>query len=212
MKDYKAIIYDIDGTLLDTLKMNMIPLQRIIKEELQEDWSYEDVLKFASYPGMKVMEELHIKDKEKTYARWVQYVNEYEGGATPYPHVETVLQTLHQKGIRQAVVSAKLRKQYDIDFVSRGLDQYIEVEVLADDTDKHKPDPEPIELCLKKLNLAKEDVIYVGDALSDYQVCVNAGIDFAYAKWGSVSSAGIHADIVLEEPLDMLKLVKSLSA
>ena len=115
MKKYKAIIYDIDGTLLDTLKMNMIPLKRIIKEELNEDWSYEEVLKFASYPGMKVMEELGVENKDETYARWVRYVNEYEDGATPYPHVEDVLKTMHQRGIRQAVVSAKLRKQYEID-------------------------------------------------------------------------------------------------
>lgn len=208
MGKYKAIIYDIDGTLLDTLKMNMIPLQKIIKEELNEDWTYEDVLKFAPYPGMKVMEELNVQDKDKTYARWVQYVNEYEDGATPYEGVETVLKTIHQKGTRQAVVSAKLRKQYEIDFVSRGFDQYIEVEVLADDTDKHKPDPEPINFCIEKLGLNKEDVIYIGDAFSDYQVCINAGIDFAYAKWGSVSSEGIKADIVLEQPLDMLELIK----
>lgn len=207
MKEYKAIIYDIDGTLLDTLKMNMIPLQRIIKEELHEDWTYEEVLKFAPYPGMKVMEELNVKDKNKTYARWVKYVNEFEDGATPYPNVEDVLETAHERGIRQAVVSAKLRKQYEIDFISKGFNKYIEVEVLADDTDKHKPAPEPIELCLKKLGLNKEDVIYIGDALSDYQVCINAGIDFAYAKWGSVSDEGILTTIVLEEPLDILKLI-----
>ena len=207
MKEYKAILYDIDGTLLDTLKMNMIPLQRIIKEELNEDWNYEEVLKFAPYPGMKVMEELGVEDKDKTYARWVQYVNEYEDGAIPYDGVEMVLKTVHAKGIRQAVVSAKRRKQYEIDFVSRGFDQYIEVEVLADDTEKHKPDPEPIYLCLEKLGLKKEEVIYIGDAFSDYQVCINAGIDFAYAKWGSVSSDNIQADLVLEKPSDMLKLI-----
>ena len=82
MKKYKAIIYDIDGTLLNTLNMNMYPLMKIIKEETGEDWTFEQVLKFAPYPGMKVMEELGVKDKEKTYARWVQYVNDYEDGAT----------------------------------------------------------------------------------------------------------------------------------
>ncbi|WP_300282931.1 hypothetical protein [Peptacetobacter sp.] len=54
MKKYKAIIYDIDGTILNTLDMNMYPLIKIIKEELNEDWSFNDVLKFSSYPGMKV--------------------------------------------------------------------------------------------------------------------------------------------------------------
>ena len=39
MKQYKAIIYDIDGTLLNTVDQNMYPLIRIIKEELDEDWT-----------------------------------------------------------------------------------------------------------------------------------------------------------------------------
>ena len=44
MKKYKAIIYDIDGTVLNTLNMNMYPLIKIIKEETGDDWSGEDVL------------------------------------------------------------------------------------------------------------------------------------------------------------------------
>ena len=138
-------------------------------------------------------------------------VNEFEAGASPFPNVELVLKQIHNIGIRQAIVSAKVRKQYEIDFVSKGLHQYIEVEVLADDTKKHKPDPEPILLCLEKLGLDKKDVIYIGDALSDYQVCINAGIDFAYAKWGSVSSKGILANIILHEPLDILKFSKMIN-
>lgn len=97
MKKYKAIIYDIDGTLLDTLKMNMYPLMKIIKEETGEDWTFEQVLKFAAYPGMKVMEELGVKDQEKTYARWVQYVNDYEDGATLFEGFEEVLETFKNK-------------------------------------------------------------------------------------------------------------------
>ena len=93
MKKYEAIIYDIDGTLLNTLNMNMYPLMKIIKEETGEDWTFEQVLKFAAYPGMKVMEELGVKDQEKTYARWVQYVNDYEEGATLFEGFEEVLET-----------------------------------------------------------------------------------------------------------------------
>ena len=90
MKKYEAIIYDIDGTLLNTLNMNMYPLMKIIKEETGEDWTFEQVLKFAAYPGMKVMEELGVKDQEKTYARWVQKVNDYEAKATLYKGFEEV--------------------------------------------------------------------------------------------------------------------------
>ena len=151
MKKYKALIYDIDGTLLDTLKMNMYPLMKIIKEETGEDWTFEQVLKFAAYPGMKVMEELGVKDQEKTYARWVQYVNDYEDGATLFEGFEEVLETFKNKKIKQAIVSSKLREQYEIDIVSKGIDQYMEAVILQDDTTFHKPHPEPLLKCIEKL-------------------------------------------------------------
>ena len=207
MKKYKAIIYDIDGKVLNTLNMNMYPLIKIIKEETGEDWTFEDVLKFAPYPGMKVMEELQVKDKEKTYARWVQYVNEYEEGATLYDGFEDVFKAFDGK-IIQAVVSAKTTKQYQIDFVDKGLDQYMQVAILADDTDKHKPDPEPLFECLKRINVKPSEAIYIGDALSDYLASQNAHMDFGYAKWGSVSSKGIdEPTYIFETPLELLKLL-----
>ena len=207
MKKYKAIIYDIDGTVLNTLNMNMYPLIKIIKEETGEDWTFEDVLKFAPYPGMKVMEELQVKDKEKTYARWVQYVNEYEEGATLYDGFEDVFKAFDGK-IIQAVASAKTTAQYQIDFVDKGLDQYMQVAILADDTDKHKPDPEPLFECLKRINVKPSEAIYIGDALSDYLASQNAHMDFGYAKWGSVSSKGIdEPTYIFETPLELLKLL-----
>ncbi|MEG0365917.1 MAG: HAD-IA family hydrolase [Coprobacillus sp.] len=207
MKKYKAIIYDIDGTVLNTLNMNMYPLMKIIKEETGEDYSFEQVLKFAAYPGMKVMEELGVKDKEKTYARWVQYVNEYEEGATLYEGFQEVFRGFEGK-IIQAVVSAKTTKQYQIDFVDKGLDEYMQCAILADDTQKHKPDPEPLLECLKRLGVKGEEAIYIGDALSDYQASMNAHMDFGYATWGSVSSEGIEKPTyTFNQPTDLLKLL-----
>ena len=207
MKKYQAIIYDLDGTVLNTLDMNMYPLIKIIKEETGQELSFEEVLKYASYPGMKVMEELKVADKEKTYARWVKYVNEYENGATLYAGFKEVFEAFHGK-LRQAVASAKTIEQYQIDFVAKGLDKYMETAILADDTTKHKPDPEPLLECLRRLKIDAKDAIYIGDARSDLQAARNAGMAFGYAKWGSVSSEGIvDPDYTFEQPLDLLKLL-----
>ena len=207
MKKYKAIIYDLDGTVLDTLKMNMIPLLKIIKEETGEDWSFEQVLKFASYPGMKVMEELQVKNPEETYARWVKYVNEYEDGATLYDGFKEVFEAFDGK-IIQAVASSKKKKQYEIDFLSKGLGKYIVTAVLEEDTTKHKPDPEPILECLKRLNIKNEDAIYIGDTYSDYQTCKNAHVDFSLAKWGCTKEFETDSScLIFNQPLDLLKLL-----
>lgn len=208
MSKYKAIIYDIDGTILNTLNMNMYPLMKIIKEETGEDWSFEEVLKFASYPGMKVMDELNIQDKEKTYARWVKYVNEYEEGATLYDGFIEVFEKFQENHIIQAIVTSKKEKQYQLDFVSKGLDQYMETAVLEGDTTRHKPDPEPLLECVRRLGIDVKETIYIGDALSDYQSSINAKIDFGLAKWGCVSDKGIdHPHYIFERPIDLLRLL-----
>lgn len=208
MKRYRAVIYDIDATVLNTLNMNMYPLMKIIKEETGEDWSFEEVLKFAAYPGMKVMEELNIKDKEETYNRWVRYVNEYQEGASLYEGFEEVFEKFRSANMVQAVVSAKTRKQYEIDVVSKGIDKYMSAVILADDTKLHKPYPEPLLECVKRLDMAVDEVIYIGDAKSDYEAARNAHMDFGYAKWGSVSGNGIGLpEYVFDQPLDLLKLI-----
>lgn len=207
MKTYQAIIYDIDGTILNTLRMNMVPLQRIIKEETGEDWSFAQVLSYASYPGMKVMEALHFEPKEEVYARWVRYVNDFEEGAQLYDGFLEVFQTCQGK-LLQAVVSAKTREQYRIDFIEKGLDHYMQCAILADDTKRHKPDPQPLLECLKRLQIPAQKAIYIGDSYSDYQAAQAAHMDFGYAAWGSVSSQGItHPAFVFQNPLDLLQLV-----
>lgn len=207
MNKYKAIIYDIDGTILNTLNMNMYPLLQIIKEETGETWSFNQVLKFAAYPGMKVMEELKVKDPEATYARWFKYVNAYEEGATLYDGFMDVFEVFKKNHIKQAIISAKTHKQYEIDICSKGIDQYMDTVILAEDTTKHKPDPEPLLKCIENLNVPKEEIIYIGDALSDQQSSINAGIDFGYAKWGSVSTSPLHGTYTFESPTNLLKLL-----
>ena len=153
------------------------------------------------------MADLKIKNIEKTYARWVKYVNEYEHGAKLYEGFETVFEKFDGK-IIQAIVSSKMVAQYQIDVVEKGIDKYFKVAILADDTTKHKPDPEPIYKCLDKISIKPEEAIFIGDSINDYLAAKNAGVDFGYATWDSVSNDGIDdPTYVFNHPLDLLKLL-----
>ncbi|MGM9947570.1 HAD-IA family hydrolase [Floccifex sp.] len=204
---YKAILYDLDQTLINTLDMNMYPLIKIIKEEKGIELSFEQACQYASYPGMKVMELLDIKNPEQTYKRWVQYVNEYENGALVYPNIKNVLKTFQRNQIKQGIVTSKLSKQYKIDAIDNGLDAIMDVVVLFEDTKKHKPDPAPLLKCMELLNLDKDEVIYIGDAASDFEASKNAGIDFGFAKWGSVLNHISESNYIFTKPEDLLILL-----
>lgn len=207
MKTYQAVLYDLDGTLLDTVHMNLYPLLRIIQEELGEQRSLEDVVKYMAYPGMKTMEELGVKDPQAVYQRWVRYVNAYEEGATPYPGVVETLEALKARGIRQAVVSSKKHSQYQIDMVGHGLDAYMETAVLEEDTSRHKPHPDPILECLRRLGLEPGQTLYVGDTPSDGQAAQAAGVDFAHVRWNGVDYGAVPgARYTLHHPQELLQL------
>lgn len=209
MKKYKCIIFDLDGTMLDTEEMNMIPLQRLIKEELKKDIAYEDLLKYKAYSGKKTLELLGFEDIEKSYSKWVQYVNEYEVGAKLYNGFNDVMTKLDEKGILCGISSSKTKAQYEIEFLKTGLQKYMKSIVLAEDTENHKPHPEPLLKVANILGVSPKETIYVGDTLVDCKAAKAAGMDFAFAKWGASSFDGIEADYELNEPIDLLKVLEN---
>ncbi len=207
MKKYKCIIFDLDGTMLDTERMNMIPLQRLVKEELGQDVTYESLLKYRAYAGKKTLELIGFKDIEKSYTKWVKYVGEFQEGATLYEGFNKVMEDIDAKGIICGIASSKMKNQYEIDFFPTGLQKYMKSVVLAEDTENHKPHPEPLLKAVKLLGMKPEDSMYVGDTVVDYKSSKAAGMDFALALWGASDLSGIEADYNLNDPMDLLKVL-----
>lgn len=207
MKKYKCIIFDLDGTMLDTEEMNMIPLQRLIKEELNKEIAYNELLVYRAYAGKKTLELLGFENIEKSYSKWVKYVNEYENGAKLYDGFEEVIKGLDENGILCGISSSKTKEQYEIDFLKTGLQKYMKSVVLAEDTENHKPHPDPLLKAIEILNIEPEEAIYVGDTIADYKATKLAGMDFAFALWGATDINGIEADYDLNEPKDLLEVL-----
>ncbi|MBO6047026.1 MAG: HAD-IA family hydrolase [Erysipelotrichaceae bacterium] len=203
MNKYKAIIYDIDGTLLDTFPMNFYPLTRIVKEELNIDMTYEEALAYVAYPGMETLRILGIKDIDHVYARWVRYVNDYEP-AKPYEGIAQLLKACDGQ-IQQAIATSKKRRQYHIDMAA--FEHFFHVAVLEEDTIHHKPDPEPLLKAVELLHLTTDDVIYIGDSYTDYEAACNAHIDFGHARWGSLINQIDGATYVFDQPEDILSVL-----
>ena len=129
-----VLIFDIDGTLLDTLRLNMVTLLELVHELGFKNEDGHSILRYASHPGMQVMHEFGLEKPEEAYARWVQKVRAFPEQAQPYPGVVEMIKSLHASGYRLAIVSSKRRQQYEIEFIRLALIDYFEVAVLADDS------------------------------------------------------------------------------
>lgn len=179
-----SIIFDIDGTLLDTARMNLVPLQKIIEEELSLEVDYESLLHFTAYDGHTTLEMLNI-DKS-VYPRWVSYVNQSSIKAIPYEGIRSLLEQLNTHEIQMGIVSSKKRDQFEIDMVTSGLDRYFNTIVLSEDTDAKKPHPDPIFHAMKSMGINDpESTLYIGDTMNDLIAAHSAGIKFGLALWGT---------------------------
>ena len=209
MKHYKAILYDLDGTLLDTYEMNTASLARILVEAGYPKPTEIELKRYYAMPGMAIMLELKAPNPDALYARWVEVANTYSSYV--FEGVEQLLKTGKELGYLQGIVSSKMRRQYGIDFVSRGLADSIDVAILKDDTELHKPHPEPLLKACAELKIKPHEAIYLGDAITDYLACKAAGMDFGYARWGSVNAEGIetpqYSFKTVQDVIDWLKLL-----
>ncbi|NNU75078.1 HAD family hydrolase [Clostridium estertheticum] len=205
---YNYIIFDVDGTLLDTEIAVLSSLQKLVSEELNKNYSFED-LKFAlGIPGEVALNKLGITNILECSEKWNVYLKEYFHHVKIFDDIKESLVKLNEMGVSIGIVTSKTKEEFLNDFVPFGLSNYFKLVVCADDTEKHKPNPEPLLKFIELSEVDKSKTIYIGDTKYDLDCALGAGIDFALALWGAKSSIGIDANYILENPKQILDLVK----
>lgn len=205
----RAIIFDVDGTILDTEQAILQSLQRTLREETQKDYPFE-ALRFAlGIPGKDALQRLNVDDIEAVHQKWSAAVLDFSHEVAVFESLEEVIHHLATKPLQLGIVTSKTAQEVVDEFEPFGLSEYFQHIVSASDTEKHKPNPEPLLKCLDALQVAPEEAIYIGDSIYDFQCAKQAGAKFALAHWGAKSTIGFEeADYVFYEPKDILAIVK----
>ncbi|MBU5254095.1 HAD family hydrolase [Lysinibacillus capsici] len=205
----RAIIFDVDGTILDTEQAILQSLQRTLRKETQKDYPFE-ALRFAlGIPGKDALQRLNVDDIEAVHQKWSAAVLDFSHEVAVFESLEEVIQHLATKPLQLGIVTSKTAQEVVDEFEPFGLSEYFQHIVSASDTEKHKPHPEPLLKCLDALQVAPEEAIYIGDSIYDFQCAKQAGAKFALAHWGAKSTIGFEeADYVFYEPKDILAIVK----
>lgn len=205
---YKYIIFDVDGTILDTEKAVLNSLQQTLKTEGRQ---YElEELRFAlGIPGKETLERLNIEDINRVHANWAQLETEYAKDATLFPGFETVIEHLGDSEAKLGIVTSKNKQGMVDTFSPLGLNSYFEQMITADDTTIHKPHPEPLLLCMDRLEANPSETIYIGDSIYDMQSAKAAGIKFGLALWGAKTTEKFDAaDYIFNDPIDIIDWIK----
>ena len=200
---YTHIVFDIDGTLLDTEYAVLHSLQDTLREMSDMDIPISDLTFCLGITGADALEILKIPDKETVLSRWEKNLSGYQDTIRIFPGITRLLDALSARGYELGIITSKTKKEFEEEFCSSGIRDYFHHVVCSDDTTEHKPSPAPIQKSMEISGTAPSQLLYIGDTAYDKKCSEGAGADFALAVWGN-SSGNVIAKYALERPSDLL--------
>lgn len=205
---YTACIFDIDGTLIHTEQAVLWSLQKLLKQNYDLEMSQQDLVFVLGIPGAVSLRRLGIEYIDLANKRWNDLMEEYRHTVHVYEGVRQLLTDLREQSALTGVVTSKTYQEFLDDFVPFGLVHDLTYAICADDTNLHKPHPEPLLKFLEMSGARAEASIYIGDTIYDYECARDAGVDFGLALWGCRQPDAIPAKYKFEHPSDILPLIE----
>jgi HAD superfamily hydrolase (TIGR01549 family) len=183
MQKIKAVIFDLDGTLANTLPLCISAFRKSIEPLIRREVSDEEIIATFGPSEEGTIEAIAPDFYDKGVA---DYITHYTEMHDQYPDLfegmGAILKTLHDRGIRTAMVTGKGRASAKISLERFGIEKYFEL--LENGVRTGPSKPQGIQAILTKWNdISKNEVIYVGDALSDITACREAGVAIIAAAW-----------------------------
>ena len=188
---YHTYIFDLDGTLLDTLTDLAASCNYALRTHGMPEHSIDDVRRFVGN-GVRLLMERAVPggaghpDFEATFATFREHYMQHSLDTTrPYPGIPEVLAELKKRGCRLAVVSNKMMAA-TVELCHHFFPDTIEVAIGENEAAgiRKKPAPDTVFAALKELGVEKDGAVYVGDSDVDFRTSVNAGIPCVSVLWG----------------------------
>ena len=214
---YNTVIFDLDGTLLNTLEDLGDSVNFALKSFGYPTRTYEEIRIFVGN-GVKDLVTKAVPDDtdEETTLKCLQtfkdhYKTNMQNKTAPYDGIIDLLEELNSKGVKLAIVSNKY------DFGVKNLNKYyfkdlIPVAIGEREGIRKKPAPDTLLEAMKELNSEENNSIYVGDSGSDMLTAQHAHIKSIGVTWGfrdakSLLESG--ADFLIDSPKQLLEIIES---
>ena len=193
----EAVLFDFDGTLVDTTEMIHQSMRHATSSVLgREDIPRETLLANVGQPLPRQMELLDAGKAELLLEAYRSHHEEHHDDLIrEFPRVEESLARLRAAGTKVAVVTSKRRVSVEMALkIFPGLRNVVDRFVTLEDTTQHKPHPEPLLRALELLgSIPKERAAYVGDSPFDVEAAKAAGLTSVAVSWGAFSEDALRA-------------------
>lgn len=216
MAKLTTLLFDFDGTLLDTNELIIQTFQTVLNSHYPGRFERENILPFL---GPTLKDTFDSIDPEKSeeliaeYRTW-NFAN-HDAFATEFDGVSETLRQLKSEGYKMAIVSTKRNSMIMKGLRLMSAEDLFDTVIGLDDVSQAKPHPEPLLLAMERLNSTPEESIMIGDNMHDIIGGKNAGVRTAGVAWslkGEAFIRDLEPDFVLQHISDLLSITAGAEA
>jgi HAD superfamily hydrolase (TIGR01549 family) len=211
----KAIIFDIDGTLVDSVDLHAKAWQEAF-QHFGHDIEFHDIRSQIGKGGDQLLpvflseEELKQRGKEIENYRSDLYKRKYLNQVKGFPGVRELFLKIKQNGQQVALASSAKGDELQTYEQIAHIEDLVEVETSSADAERTKPHPDIFEAALSRLgdDVSRDDVIVVGDSPYDAEAAKRAGVRTVGVRCGGFPEQDLRAAgcvAIYDGPQDLLK-------
>lgn len=181
----KAIIFDFDGTLADTLPVCFYAFQSVFKEFDDIEVSSDEIKSMfgPSETGI-IRENLKNSNKDQAIDMYYQkYREKHEDLVMADEEVNDLLQSLKQQGYQLGIVTGKARKSLVISLDHLNMNELFDIIITGDDVSMPKPHPDGLNQALALLNVTSDEALFIGDSDADIKAGKAANVRTVGVQW-----------------------------
>ncbi|HPJ75405.1 MAG TPA: HAD-IA family hydrolase [Clostridia bacterium] len=214
--DIKALIFDLDGTLLNTLEDLTDSMNYALSSFGYEEISIQQARSYVGNGAERYLELSLINGRENpdfqkcldTFK--THYQANMENKTKPYDGILDLLNKVKVKGYQTAIVSNKFDDAVK-QISPKYFNSYIDVAIGESEKIKKKPAPDSVYLALEKLGCDKSQALYIGDSDVDAKTASNSGLKFIGVSWGFRDKSILYelgAQTVIDHPSQLIKILE----
>jgi pyrophosphatase PpaX len=209
---YPTVLFDLDGTLIDSGEIILSSFRHATNEVLGRQ--IPDEVLAAAVGGSNIYDQMRAFDEERVdeLVRVYREHNEpLHDDLIAFEGIEGVLERFKAEGRQLGIVTAKRRKTVDLAFAILPLERYFDTVVTSEQTEHHKPHPEPVLTALERLGSRPEEAAFVGDSPFDMGAGKAAGVFTVAVAWGKIHPVErlleTGADTVVHSPEELIDVL-----
>ena len=181
----RAIIFDFDGTIADTLPICYYAFQYVFREFDNRDLSSEEIkAMFGPSETGIIKENLNSMDTDKAIELYYEkYTDFHKQFVEENKEMDDLLKYIKNKGIKLGIVTGKAKRSLDISLNALQMENYFDVLITGDDVKNPKPHPEGVIKALSLLGVDKNNAMFIGDSDADILAGLQANVLTIGVQW-----------------------------